>query len=88
MGIFGSSRDEYEGDGGVPWATTCKSDPRFDMQGEAPGISTAMLEVDDAVKKRAEELRIPPTEIPADIAARPNRAWCRGRFGRRAQRAR
>jgi hypothetical protein len=61
MGIFSRSDEPRPR---AWWQTTCKSDPRFNMSGEASGIWAAQEEIDKAVLAKAKELGAEP---PSDI---------------------
>jgi hypothetical protein len=48
----------------VWWSTRCKSDPRFNMQGEAVSLTDAAARMNEAILGRAAELGVEP---PDDI---------------------
>ncbi len=60
MGIFSRSDDEPRPS--AWWSTTCASDPRFNLSGEASGIWSATEEIDKAILAKAKELGIEPPE--------------------------
>lgn len=49
------------------WRTTCKSDPRFNMSGDASGISDASAKIDAAIEAKIAELGLTPEQVPEDI---------------------
>lgn len=62
MGVFSRSDDESRPR--AWWRTTCTSDPRFTMSGEASGIWSAMEEISKAILAKAKELGVvPPDDI-------------------------
>lgn len=61
MGIFSRSGTPKSS---TSWSTTCKSDPRFNMSGEASGIWSAFYDINKAIREKAEELGVEP---PDDI---------------------
>jgi hypothetical protein len=72
MGLISGKRcydpnDSEYGGSGAWWSVRCKSDPRFNMSGEALGTWDAMAKCDDAIKKKIAELGLTPDKVPSDI---------------------
>jgi hypothetical protein len=63
VSLFGRSDDG----GRAWWSVSCKSDPRFNMRGEAGSVWTAADLADEAIRRKIEELGLGPDEVPADI---------------------
>jgi hypothetical protein len=73
VGLIGGKRrydpndSEYVGRRGAWWSVTCKSDPRFNMSGDASGTWDAMMKSGAAIEAKIKELGLAESEIPKDI---------------------